>query len=705
MAAAAMLTLVPMGLFAAYQIHQEAEAQRENIEQIATTIAKVNAAEISRIVRITEQFLERMAANPDIRALDPARCGTWFQHFSNLYPQHSNLLTKDLDGHPVCSALPIAPGTRVAPANYLDGVRQANGFSIGIPNQGPVSKRWVVPLDYPLRDAQGKITGTISAPIDLVSFNPFVGQGAFEGLPDGTTAALLTADMTMLARSKEPEKWIGSRRLQVPELIELIRRGSGSARFVSSIDQVERIHAGAKVPGTNWITIANIPTAAMDAAVNRLVVRWGALGLAALLLSVAVAFRLSRSTAAPISDIVRAARRIAGGETHIRADAQGAREVVELAAAFNSMLDEMDSRRGALMAQAERFSLLLKTASDGIHVLDMEGRLILASDSFYRMLGFDPANPPMLRLSDWNNRVAPDEIGPTIARLWKSPKAFTTRHQRRDGSILDVEVMTQGLELDGRPLLFASARDITQRLRDAQDLARSNAELEQFAYVASHDLRQPLRMVTSYLGLIEKRLGDAIDEDMKQFLWFAIDGAKRMDRLIQDLLEYSRAGRDQGALEPLALADILREALIILDAVIVESGAQIRLPDSLPQVMGNRSELTRLFQNLLGNAVKYRSPDRPPVIELTCRPDGDDWLIGVKDNGIGIAPKDQERAFAIFQRLVSAKQYEGTGIGLAVCRKVVEHHGGRIWLESELDQGCTFLLTLPRLPADPGADR
>ncbi|OAN53692.1 hypothetical protein A6A04_13895 [Paramagnetospirillum marisnigri] len=239
-------------------------------------------------------------------------------------------------------------------------------------------------------------------------------------------------------------------------------------------------------------------------------------------------------------------------------------------------------------------------------------------------------------------------------------------------------------------------RELSQQ---AARLQAVNAELEQFAYVASHDLRQPLRMVSSYLTLIERRLGNAMTEELKSFFDFAVGGARRMDRLILDLLDYSRTGRRANPMEPVDLAAAADEALGNLKVAVAETEATIELVDPLPSVTGDGMELTRLFQNLIGNAIKYRSPDRRPVVRIGCRGDQQEWTISVTDNGIGIRPQDHDRAFMIFQRLVAQDAYEGTGIGLAVCRKIVENHGGRIWIEDVPDGGSRFCFTLPRAKA------
>jgi len=344
--------------------------------------------------------------------------------------------------------------------------------------------------------------------------------------------------------------------------------------------------------------------------------------------------------------------------------------------------------------QAARFRHLLRTASDGIHVIDIRGNLILASASFYRMLGYPEDDPPPLKVADWDTQWSGDELMERLSRMIALPETFCTRHRRRDGTVFEAEIRCSAIELDGRTYLYASSRDITERLRNAAELARSNAELEQFAYVASHDLRQPLRMISSYLGLIERKIGPDVDEDMKRFLGFALDGARRMDHMIRALLDYSRAGRTAGPLVPVALPEVVAEALLNLEVAVCEAGAAITVAPDLPTVPGDRSELVRLFQNLLGNALTYRAPERPPVIAVGWRPVGAGCEVSVRDNGIGIAPEHHERAFGVFQRMVTREAYEGTGIGLAICRKIVDRHGGRIWIDSQLGQGATFRFTL-----------
>ncbi|MFE7741191.1 CHASE3 domain-containing protein [Nocardia sp. NPDC057455] len=261
-------------------------------------------------------------------------------------------------------------------------------------------------------------------------------------------------------------------------------------------------------------------------------------------------------------------------------------------------------------------------------------------------------------------------------------------------------------ELDSsRAQEAALAEQKTDLDLQAMELRRSNAELEQFAYVASHDLQEPLRKVASFCQLLEKRYGDKLDERGKQYIDFAVDGAKRMQVLINDLLTFSRVGRITDRTEPTALGQSLDKALTNLSTAIDDTATRIRRPDELPEIVGDPTLLTMLWQNLIANAIKFREPERAPELEITCEPgeNGSDWLLSVSDNGIGIAPEFAEKVFVIFQRLHSREEYSGTGIGLAVCKKIVEYHGGRIWIDTDYTAGARFCFTLSTAESDSAA--
>jgi len=241
--------------------------------------------------------------------------------------------------------------------------------------------------------------------------------------------------------------------------------------------------------------------------------------------------------------------------------------------------------------------------------------------------------------------------------------------------------------------------DITERKRaeaalkkSLADLERSNKELEQFAYVASHDLQEPLRMISSFTQLLDKRYKGKLDKDADEYIDYAVNSANRLQRMIQDLLSFSRVMTRGNPLKSTDANSALGEALANLQTAIQESGALVT-NDELPTVWADHSQLVQLFQNLIGNAIKFRR-EESPRIHITAKKSAEEWEFAIRDNGIGIDKQYFERIFVIFQRLYPGSQYPGTGIGLALCNRIVQRHGGRIWLQSEQGKGATFYFTL-----------
>jgi PAS domain S-box-containing protein len=272
---------------------------------------------------------------------------------------------------------------------------------------------------------------------------------------------------------------------------------------------------------------------------------------------------------------------------------------------------------------------------------------------------------------------------------------------RKDGTEFPIEIMLSPLESPEGILVTAAIRDITERnksdehlVKTVAELKRSNDDLQQFAYVSSHDLQEPLRMVASYTQLLGKRYKGRLDSNADEFIAFAVDGCNRMQGLIQDLLAYSRAGTAGKPLCDVSSEDALKRALSNLRMTIEQSGAVVSY-DPLPTIRTDETQLTQVLQNLVGNAIKYRRAEVPRVHISSAKNGENEWIFSVRDNGLGIAPQYFERIFVLFQRLHGRNEFEGTGIGLAICKKVLERLGGRIWIESQPEKGSTFYFALP----------
>ena len=365
----------------------------------------------------------------------------------------------------------------------------------------------------------------------------------------------------------------------------------------------------------------------------------------------------------------------------------------------------------SMFEQKELLEVTLASIGDGVIATDTEGRVTYFNRVAETLTGW----PPGEALGHPVDEILGFEHS-TDGRRAENPAIIAIRERRpiehSDGTMLiGRDGKRTHVDANGAPTFDSEGRlvgsvlvlhDVTERARAERqlrqrtdELARSNRDLEQFAYVASHDLQEPLRAVAGPLQLLQRRYEGKLDDRADEFIGHAVDGATRMQTLIDDLLSYSRVGRLEDPKQPISIEHALDLALKNLAVVLNETGAQVT-HDPLPTVQGIPTQLTLLFQNLIGNAVKFRKEDRPVHVHIGAKPLGDEWRISVADNGIGIAEQYFERIFVIFQRLHTRREYPGTGLGLALCKRIVEHHGGRIWLESKPDEGTTFFFTLPR---------
>jgi len=364
--------------------------------------------------------------------------------------------------------------------------------------------------------------------------------------------------------------------------------------------------------------------------------------------------------------------------------------------------EQMEAER-ALQAEQNRLHHILDSLTVGISVIDPNGRPMIMnrvindfilndphaiqdSIDYEEVIAYLPGSEIPLKANEW-----------PVARALRKGESVSGEElelKRTDGSM--ISILCFGVPIRDEDGIIGGIEafvDITNQKKAERALAHSNEELQQFAYVASHELQEPLRMVISYLSLLKKRYRDELDDQAKDYIDYAVDGGKRMKALIDDLLQYSRVETKVKPSSPVDMNEVASRTLVNLELPINENGAEI-IVENLPTVNGDRLQLGQVLQNLGSNAIKFRGEARPEV-RIGCYRDHEKWVFSVKDNGIGIESEYFERIFSIFQRLHDRRQYPGTGIGLAICKKVVERYGGRIWVESELGVGSIFYFTLP----------
>jgi len=372
------------------------------------------------------------------------------------------------------------------------------------------------------------------------------------------------------------------------------------------------------------------------------------------------------------------------------------------------LLWEQRQAQHALWQSENRYRLLFNSGNDMIFVNILAssedqyqtGAYIEVNDIACRQLGY--AREKLLQLPPSEIEGSPHEGDTALPALTPTSRhrVYETDYRTRAGRLIPAEASQHVFELDGQPALLTIARDLTERKSaDEQikhviaDLSRSNEELQLFAYIASHDLQEPLRMVASYMELLARRYQAQFDERAHKYITYAVDGATRMQEMINALLQYSRVGTQGKALEPVALEKVLATTLQNLQISIQEAHAVITY-GTLPVVAADEGQLTQLFQNLITNALKFHG-EAVPRVHIAAERQGAEWQLAVRDNGIGIDTRYAERIFVLFQRLHSRTEYPGTGMGLAICKKIVERHGGRIWVNARPGQGSTFYFTLP----------
>ncbi|MBI3444057.1 MAG: PAS domain S-box protein [Magnetospirillum sp.] len=622
--------------------------------------ARVTEEQVRGSLRVVGLILKSLAEAPRD---DPSALRSFMTSQVRVIPEIRQAFITDRSGIVTFSTLPQVEGRDTTKRAFFSGARDlAPGSTLYVdkPLNIGVDNARVIMAASPLRDHRHQFMGIVSVSLELAYFQTLL-KSVHSG-EDGAGALLVTPEGDIIGRDPDPDTFVGKN----------IAKGGAFALHRES-GQSSSVHV--HITQTDGKTKLSAVRTLTDPQLPPLVVIIGR----------------------PLDGVLASWRSEALTHSLV---------VAILALAIFALTGLLQRHIKALGRSEERYRGLIESQSDFIVRIGADDRFVFVNDAFADAFGL-PARE--IEGQPWQAFIHKDDIAETAKAIAQvtQPPAYRADTENR----MPMVSGTRWVAWEGGAIrdhagrvteVQAVGRDISQwvEYRERQtvllrDLDNSNRELEQFAYVASHDLREPLRMISSYMGLLDRRYQNVLDADGRDFLEFAREGARRMDKMVLDLLEFSRVGRIGDPQVPIALDDVLETALANLKLVIEDAGAQISVTDALPVIEGSHGEMVRLFQNLIGNAIKYRSPDRRSAITIAAERLPGQWRISVSDNGIGIAPEYSERIFDIFQRLHTRNEYEGTGIGLAVCRKIVERHGGRIWVESSLGDGATFHFTLP----------
>lgn len=494
--------------------------------------------------------------------------------------------------------------------------------------------------------------------------------------------------------------WPERKNSETGDLLEKALRGEEAAGVIRYAGD-DKDHFALRMPVEDfgWVAGVSMPQDSIHRPLARIGAYAGAVSLGVVGLSIAGAWWMSRGMIRSILAVRRQAMTVGRGDLTTVAETGRIREIKDLEVAFNQMVR---SQREAQETQA-RYKTLVEESLVGVYFIQ-DGVFVYTNPRMSEIFGYPPDGILGKTVLDL---VAPSDRDRVAENLRRRVTGqiqsvrYTFQAIRKDETEITVEVIGARTIYHGRPAILGTLIDISDRVRNerriktvAAELARSNRDLEQFAAITSHDLQEPLRMVSGHLGVIRLHLEGKLDDETSQSMDFAIDGATRMQTLILDLLAYSRVGRKGEGFLPTDMAATAAKVQQNLQAAIADSHATIAV-GPLPIVQAEPGQMAQLLQNLLGNAIKYVAAGVPPHIEVKARRGEREWVFSIGDNGIGISPADADRIFMIFTRLHSRSDYPGTGIGLAICKRIVEYHGGRIWVESSVGQGSTFHFAIP----------
>ena len=650
--------------------------------------ARALSRHVFHVVRSSEVLLEQMLAELDRQGGVDAvrRSGASLQDtLAQLVQPLSEVsvaLVADGDGWLVASSQKSVPeDLSYVDRGWFQAHRDGRDFVIGDPVVSRTSGESILTISRAVRAADGRLLAVALVGVQIRYLEKLFAETHTD---DGRAVTLFRTDSVLIARN--PPEPPGKRYPNAWAVQRSQTESTGSAVIaVTAVDGFDRLNA--------WDRVGDYPlVVVVGQTMNKLLAPWRVFTLQVVSLLAVVMVALVMAGRLALSGIRREEAGLAAAED--------ARHAAEQARA------EAEAAARDLARVNQSLTSVLAATPEGIIGMDADDRVIFVNDAALSQVGFSriemlgqPLHPLVHHHhADGTPYPAEDCAMQRGVREAELCVIADEVFWRKDGSFFPVEYTAGRLDLpDGSRGCVVVFRDISARRRMEEELRRSNADLEQFAYAVSHDLQEPLRTISGFVGLLKRGYRGLLPDEAVEFIDLAVDGVQRMSGMIDDLLAYSRIGRADIQAAPVELDDCAAKARDSLLAAIDETGATVEI-GALPVVVAIESQMVSLFQNLFGNAIKYASPERPPRVVVTTRREGGDWVLRVADNGIGIGPNDRERVFKVFQRL-HRRGVSGSGVGLALCRRIVERHRGSISVEDRDDgqPGSVFVVRLPAL--------
>lgn len=697
--------ILPSAIMVGGLIFHDYQSDRERIIANVITTARMMILAVDQRLLVTRSGLSALAVSPSLRTRNLA---SFYEEATASLPELNaeSVALLGADGEMILNTL--KPFGAPMPANHASQLAQV--LQSGQPVfadlfTGSVAGNRRVAVGVPVIH-DGKVAYSINASITPDRLQTILLQ---QRLPAEWVAAIIDNAGTIVARSRDQERFVGVKVSAAG--VERLNGQRESAVEVKSLEGIPALSAFSRSGMSGWAVALIVPSSQLTGELARSAL-W--LGMATLLLlgfTFALASSLGNNIIRTIRDLIEPAVALGGGAPLAAPPPlplplprkPAFREAAQLGHALHQAAVLLGAANNALTHSEGRLSTILESAMDAVIVLDEDHRVLMFNAAAERLFGCSRQEALGTSVAQFlpHRRDDPatpidfvDRRGDATAQTGSAEPLVGLR---RGGEEFPIDAAISQFEENGRRIYTLLVRDVTERVRAHDELLRSNLDLQQFAFVASHDLRTPLRSVMGYLQLLKMRHGQGLDPKALDLIHRASLAVQTLDHLTDDLLTYARV---DGQVKPFTAIDcneVLADTLKLMDAAIVESAAGISA-GRLPVVLGDRAQLVQLFQNLLANSITYREA-RPPQIRVSSEPGPDAmWTISVADDGIGIEIVHHERIFEIFKRLHTTQEFPGTGIGLALCRRIVERHGGRIWVTSAARQGSTFSFTIPMIP-------